>query len=475
MPLSKKDLVDIAKEFGVAKSAMGDDKAAIPNIQQQVDEKQAQANRMYILYNDAHVERVTPYETERRWLDGTTYTTITKAQMETFGANTGRADYFYPISWTKSNAQIQPNSNGNPTSISGNSEKGVLQETIDNNGLIDSVQFLLNGQSSSAPSRTLDLAYSPGATTLTFTTSHSFTNGRLLYVAGSGTSALVRITGTTSLTVNIAEIIPPASTIAIGGSAIESIPGFTNGERQTLTSATYQRILTQLTTKISSAASLYATALANQLAQLNINIDAPAQITAAKNSITTAQTAYNAWNALPATGVGGKWTDTPLANFTSSYTSRNSGIAARASQITTALGSVSQNSEGVYSGSGNYLQRMKCLNFLINTANGPLQQIFGLKAATGQFQQKVANGADKLATFSNLVRYAGMTKDPVGDSAEFEGVNQFAVSDSVLLCANDLPGVECTITNIVGNVITLNVTIPEAYNKAAKGSIIKKI
>ncbi len=475
MPLSKKDLVDIAKEFGVAKSAMGDDKAAIPNIQQQVDEKQAQADRMYILYNDAHVERVTPYETERRWLDGTTYTTITKAQIETFGANTGKADYFYPISWTKSNAQIQPNSNGNPTSISGNSEKGVLQETLDNNGLIASVQFLLNGQSSSAPSRTLDLAYSPGATTLTFTTSHSFTNGRLLYVAGSGTSALVRITGTTSLTVNITEIIPPASTIAIGGSAIESIPGFTNGERQTLISATYQRILTQLTTRISSAASLYATALANQLAQLNINIDAPAQVTAAKNSIATAQTAYNTWNALPATGVGGKWTDTPLADFTSSYTSRNSGIATRASQITTALGSVSQNSEGVYSGSGNYLQRMKCLNFLINTANGPLQQIFGLKAATGQFQQKVANGADKLATFSNLVRYAGMTKDPVGNSAEFEGANQFAPGDAVLLCANDLPGVECTVSSVSGTSIVLSIAIPPTYNKAAKGSIIKKV
>ena len=91
MPLSNKDLSDIAKEFATAKGEMGDDKNAIPNIQAQVDLKQQQADRMYILYNDSHVERVTPYETEHRWLDGTTYTTITQSQIETFRSDTGNA------------------------------------------------------------------------------------------------------------------------------------------------------------------------------------------------------------------------------------------------------------------------------------------------------------------------------------------------------------------------------------------------
>lgn len=475
MPLSNKDLVDIAKEFGVAKSAMGDDKAAIPNIQQQVDEKQAQADRMYVLYNDAHVERVTPYETERRWLDGTTYSTITKSQVETFGADTGRNTHYYPVSWTKSNAQIQPNSNGNPTSVSTNSEKSLLQDGLESNGLIALINFLRNGQSSGAPSRSLDVAYSPGATSLTFTTTHSFTVGQYLFVSGSGTSAMVRVTSAGSLTVNIVEVIPPAGTISIGGTAVQNIPGFSNSERQTLTSASYQRILTELTSRISTTAGLYNTALTNQLNQLKINIDAVAQVNAAKTSIEIAQTAYSTWNSLPATGVGGKWTDTPLTNFTTSYNTRSGGITARVSQITTALGVVTQNSEGIYSGNGLYLQRFKCLNFLINTANGPLQQIFGLKAATAQFQQKVANGADKLATFSNIVRYAGMTKDPVGNSAEFEGANQFAPGDAVLLCANDLPGVECTVSSVSGSSIVLSLVIPPTYNKAAKGSIIKKV
>ena len=173
--------------------------------------------------------------------------------------------------------------------------------------------------------------------------------------------------------------------------------------------------------------------------------------------------------------LGGKWTDTPLTNFTSSYTSRNNGLAARIGQITTALGNVTQDAEGNYSGVGHYLQRYKCMNFLINLANGPLQQINGLKAATSTFGQKVANGADKLATFSNLVRYAGMTKDPTGNSSEFENASQFAPGDTALLCGTDLPGVECTVSSVSGNVVVLNIAIPPAYNKAAKASLIKKV
>lgn len=474
MPLSNKDLSDIAKEFATSKSEMADDKTSIPSVQEQLDKKLEQANRIYILYNDAQLERVTPYETEHRWLDGTTYATITQSQIETFSTDTGKNTYFFPISWTKANAQLQPNGNGNTKTTSSNSESGQLNSSVEGGGIIAQIGLLRNGQSSGASAQSLSVAYSPGATTLTFSLSHGFTTGRYLYVSGSGTSALVKITGTTSLTVNIQEIIQPAGTIS-SGTAVENIPGFSNSERQTLTSASYQRILTQLTNNIDSAASLYNTALTNQLIQLNINIDQPSQITAAKNSITPAQTAYTTWSGLPSTGIGGRWTDTPLNNFATSYNSRNSGIASRVSQITTALGVVSQNPEGEYSGEGLYLQRYKCMNFLINTANGPLQQVNGLKNAKSSFEQKVVNTADKLATFSNLVRYAAFTKDPAGNSVEVDGASQFAMSDSVLLSGTDLPSIECTISSVSGKIIVLSITIPPAYNKAAKGGIIKKV
>ena len=145
------------------------------------------------------------------------------------------------------------------------------------------------------------------------------------------------------------------------------------------------------------------------------------------------------------------------------------------SQISANLGSVSQDGEGNSSGSGVYLQRFKCLGYLINTANGPIYQANGLGAAKGNFEDKVKSSADKLATFSNLVRYGGATKDPVGNSLDVDGVGQFAVSDAVFLTANDLAAISCTISAISGNTVTLSATIPKEYNKASKAGLIKQV
>lgn len=473
MPLSNLDLSDIAREFAVTKSDQANDKKAIPNIQAQVDAKTEQSERVYIPYNNAHLERVTPYEVERSWLDGVTYTTITTSQIETFGDD-GRATYFFPVSWTKSNPKIMANSNGNPTSNTLNNEFYVLNTTLENQGLITQIGLLRNGQTGSL-SETLNVAYSPGNTSITLTSSPSFTNGKVLYIAGSGTSAVVRITGIAGPVVSITEIIPPAGTIGVGGSVVENIPGFTNAERNTLISATYQRILTELTNRIKATAALYNTALGNQLAQLNINVDLPAQITVAKTSVNNAIAAYNTWFALANTGASGKFVDTSLNNFATSYNSRNAGISTRTGQIVAALGSVTQDADGVYSGSGVYLQRFKCLSYLINTSNGPLYQINGLKSAKTTFEERVKNAADKIATFSNIVRYGAGTKDPVGMTLEIDNVSQFAVSDSVLLTGNDLASVPCTITGIAGSVVTLSITIPKAYAKAVNVGIIKQV
>jgi len=473
MPLSNKDLSDIAKEFAVAKSDMGDDKKAIPNIQAEIVKKDDQIARIYIIYNNAHIERVTPYETERRWLDGTTYTTITQSQIETFGTD-GRVAYFFPTSWQKSNPQLMANGNGNPQTSNINSESYALNSSLENQGLISQIDLLRNGQAGYAFGDTLASSYIPGATSIDITGSSIFTIGKVLYISGSGTSAAVRITNITGNTIDIVEIIPPASTIS-SGSVVENIPGFTNSERNTLTSGSYQRILTQLTNRIKTTATNWDTALANQTAQLSINIDAPAQITAAKAAITPARSAYSTWFALTDTGVSGKFVDTSLNNLATAYNTRNSGLAARIAQITTALGSVSQASDGIYSGNGNYLQRFKCLSFLINTANGPIFQANGLKTAKTQFEDKVKSTTDKLATFSNLVRYAGAIKDPVGNSMELDDISQFVISDAVILTANDLASINCTITNISGKIVTLSATIPKEYTKATKVGIIKQV
>lgn len=475
MPLSNKDLSDIAKEYAVAKGDQGDAKEALPNIQAEILKKQDQASRVYIPYNNAHIERITPYETEHRWLDGTTYTTITQSQIETVDPTTGKASYFFPLNWEFNNAKLSTNANGNPKTTSINSESYVLNSNIENNGLIALTTLLRNGQSSAVLSDVLSTSYSPGDPTIEVNNS-GHTNGNLLYISGSGTSALVRITNVATTTLTITEIIAPANTInAISSSVVENIVGFTNAERNTLISSTYQRILTELTNRIITSAGVWNTALNNQLAQLNVNIDAEAQITAAKTNVNNAKTGYNTWLALSNTGVSGKFVDTSLNNLASAYNTKYSLLASRVSQITTALGSVSQDAKGNYSGVGLYLQRFKCLNFLINGSDGPLFAVEGLKKAKTTFEEKVSNVTDKLATFSNLVRYGAATADPTTNTIVIDNASSFSVADKVKLTGNDLPTIDATISSISGSSVVLNITIPKQYTKSTKAGIIKSI
>jgi hypothetical protein len=474
MPLSDKDVSDIAKEFAATYAETADTKLSIPNTQEQITKKQEQTDRLYVPYNNSNIERVVPYQVERRWLNGTTYVDITQSQIDDAALRT-TSNIFFPSSWTKSNAMLTANGNGNPTTISSGNESDALNASVANQGLISQIGLLINGQSSGVPNDTLTIPYAPGSSSIEVSIGAQ-TIGKLLYISGSGTSAVVLVTNVAGTTLQITEVIPPAGTISdIGSLVVESIPGFTNGERQSLTSAGYQRILTELTNRILVVAATWKTALDNQYGQLLINIDNPSQIATAKTNINTAVSAYNVWFALPNTGASGKFTDTSLANLASAYNTRNPQVSTRNSQIVTALGSVSQDGNGDYSGSGQYLQRFQCLNFLINSANGAQFQLNTFKSMKVNSEQKIATNANKLATLNNLVRCSMLIADSVGTNTIIvSGAAQFSISDEIMVVATDLPTLRATITAISGSNVTLNITVPKTYTKAAQANIVKR-
>jgi hypothetical protein len=471
MSLSNKDLSDIASEIAASKDQMATDKANIPKIDAQVQAKQASADKTAILYRDSNDERVDPYQTERSWLDGVTATPITQQQIDDAAARTS-SNIFFPITWSLSNAKLTPSGNGNPTTTNSANESSTLNNSIENNGLISMINLLRNGQAGSSGTF-LTNTYSPGDTAIALDSVNMSVNS-ILYISGSGTSAAVRITDLSLGT--IVEIIPPAHTITSGGSVASNIPGFSNAERTTLTSGSYQNILTQLTGKISISAGVWGTALNNQLTQLKINIDNPSQITTAKTNVQNAITAYSNWNALSNTGASGKYVNSSLDNLANAYNTRNSGFSSRISEITAALGSVSQDDKGNYSGNGQYLQRFKSLNFLINSANGPLYEKNAIANAKGTTEAKVANGVDKLATYANITRYMSFTSNSTGTSSiSVDNATQFSNGDNIVITGSDLPSISATIVSISGTTVTLDKNIPKEYTKTAKAGIIKAV
>jgi hypothetical protein len=457
MGFSLGDLTSIAKEVIAATTDMTNDKAAKASISDEIVKKDEQTNRLNILYRNAHDECVTPYEVEHRNISGVIHTTITPAQSDTFGTD-GRVTYFFPPTWTSSNPKLTANANGNPTTVEPFNELSQLTDPIDKIGLIATVNLLRNGQSSGASNRSLGNAYSPGQTSITLSSSSSFTVGRVLYIAGSGTSALVKITGISGTVISIFEIIEPNSTIAIGGSVVENIPGFTNSERQTLTSASYQRILNNLTSAISSTVTIWLDVLGNQRDQLKINAyiqgTAPADNLAALTDVKdTINNGVVPWLALPNTGVGARFTDAALTPLASHYNSRASLIPTRVNQIIAALGVITQSPKGELSGSGCYLQRFNCLGFKINTANGSAHQSNGLKTSMTTFEDKIKNNSSKLTTLSNVVKSTLLTKPPDNDNLEVKSTAGFNIGDLITIAGDNFADMNVTIVSIVGNVI----------------------
>ncbi len=431
------------------------------------------------LFYDKFNDTATQYETERRWLDGTTYTSIPYSQIEE-AAKRSAGNAHFSGAWDKFTPQITANINGNPQTNSGSNENIILNDTFPNKGLLALLSFLTTGQSSGVANHTLDLAYSPGASTIELV-SGTQTVGKYLFISGSGTSALVYVTNAVTTTITITEIIPPTGTIAIGGSVVENIPAFTNTELNHITSTLYQNILTNLTNFVITAVTNWKTAVTNQLTQLNLNTDPDhtSEITAAKSSANTALTAINTWQALPNTGTTGldsKFTSNNLANLATAYNARNTFRPTRVSQITGALGSASQDGEGNIGGTGLYSQRFKSISLMINSIDGPFYQYYAKLKLIDVNKQSVQNENGKQELFGTSVKSTALAANGTGsNTVSVRSSSGFSIGNTILVLATSQPDIQATITGISGNNITLSKPVPNSFTLLLKATIIKAI
>ena len=424
------------------------------------------------------------YQNERRWVDGTTYSTIVESDVQN-AAQRLPANKFFPTdgSWTNFQPKLHPSALGNPTSNSPDDELEIFTDTLADNGLTALLDFLLNGQTSGVADDTLATAYVPGTGTMEVT-SGGQTVGKLLLVEGGGFSGLFLVTAVMGMDLTVTEVIPPDGTLPMTTSnVLENIPAFTNTERNTLTSTLYQNVLTALSTKTIASVALWETAIDNQLTQLNANSDSRSpqatEITNAKNDITNAKSVIDTWQALPNTGTLGndsKFTTNNLTPLQTEVTARTSFSTTRNSQITTALGSVSQMGNGTYSGSGIYHERFKQIELRINLAGGPLTEYYEKGVADAALAQIVTTAQNTATTYNTELRTEALTADGNGtNTVAVASVTGYAVSDTVFLVSDTQSELTGTITAINGLNITLSFTVSNLYKKAERARLYKQL
>jgi len=256
----------------------------------------------------------------------------------------------------------------NPTGTEARYEDNILDNTIDEDGLKDTIdQFRLG--SSGTVSTSLTLAYTAGDSMIEVATNTGFVVGELIILEDAGDSALLLVTGPPTVAglnfdVPTSPIVEAASPVGVGG-GVDTFSGFTNGERTTLTSALYQDVIDALSTDIDTLVAEWETKVDDQIAALGTqNDDRATQLAenvTASSANSSAKTDIDAWQALASTGASGRFVDTNLAPGSTLYDligTRTSRIAGRVSEIVIAVGSVSSSGNDFSGTDGDtYLER----------------------------------------------------------------------------------------------------------------------
>lgn len=483
MPLSPSDRIQISGEqvdLPLKIQAANDTVAQLAGVKAELT---AQDNSLKIFF-DKYNDIANAYQTERRWVDGTTYTTVVNADLIS-GAKREPGNKFFPTdgSWTKFQPRKHASTEGTPTTSSPNYELEVFTKGIELGGLTELLDFLLNGQTSGVADDLLAAAYVPGAGTMMVTTGGQ-TNGNLIILEGGGFSGLFLITNVAGTTLTVTEVVAPDGTLPMTTTTvIENITAFTNTERNTLISTLYQNVLTGITTSIISSVLLWETAINNQLTQLNLNTDSrspqAAEIAAAIADINNAKSIIDTWQAFPNTGTmlnDSKFVNVNITPLQAEVSARTTFSSTRNTQITTALGSITQNPDGTYTGTGIYYLRFVQIDTRINLAGGPLTEFYEKDISTDALNQIVTNANNRASTFNAELRTEPLTDNADGTTTvKVASVTGFANGNTVFVMADTLTELTGTIVSISAPNIVLSFIVPNTYTKDKRVRIYKQL
>ena len=325
----------------------------------------------------------------------------------------------------------------NPTGTDSLYENNILSNPSGYSGLVELLNFLLNGTSGSGSTGTTSTNIPAGPLTnyLVIMSSTSFSSNEVIYITDGVNSGIYKIVSFTGSSITIDSIVPTLIGISASATATDTASGFTNTERESLTTGSgYQEILNNLASDISTLITNWSSKLSTEIANLTNQNDTrtlqSSQNSTALSNANAAQSVISTWQSLPNTGIGGKYSDSGLAPIQSEIATRQSFLPTRISQILTALGSVSQIGNSYFGTAGNtYYERYLWLNIRINRIDGSATRYFlsnnGIaqlnnlindnNTVNGQYNQYFVTQAITMNNGTNIIQVKFLTGFSQGD------------------------------------------------------------
>ena len=440
------------------------------------------------VYTDYYSNIITRYHTELAVLSGTQRTNPNDALIDP-AAQLAPGNIYLPRGepvWKPFQPKLNDINNGNPTSVyGGTTEPAQIALTT------TSINLLKSGFTDGAATTTTTAAFVGNSVSVTSNVGFSIGN-RVIFISGSNFlyGTITNVTSGTNpspppATLNgltIAVIASSAGTggIASGASVRNFHPGFSFAQRETGSGLSSGELayMNGLKTDIDTKVAAWETMLNTQLSTLNANDAAApdaAEITAAKGDINNAKTIIDTWQAYPSTGSGTSRFGTNLPALETELSARNTYSGTRATQIISRLGSVSQSSDGKFTGSGQYLNYFNNLNMRISMIQGTLRNYYQMNMGLEVFDQRIKVLEDQLAQGSSTFTIAALTSDGNnGNTVAVKTTTGLSLGDTVKVMSNTVRSLTGTVLAINELLITVSFDVPDTYKVGDKARLVKQ-
>ena len=434
------------------------------------------------VYTSNFISILSSYHTELKYISGTERTTYDSAQIDIAGRLAPNNIHFPSpfLVWVYLEPKVHASNLGNPTSTWVNTENSAIQ------GAQINLDLLKNGWNypPAAAMTSSNTGFYSGDLISVISNAGFAVNDKVLLTDGSDYlyGWVTQVIGFTVLRISITVASNGYTGIGSGATVQNYFQGFSFSELESGVGANpaLSAFMVGLKSFVDNAVANWETYILAVQAAITANSAVGALYTQNQAALALVNghiNDINTWQGYPSIGIGTSRFGTNLPAFESSMSARQTEFSPRSSQISTALGSISQpgTSNGTYTGSGQYYELFKNLDQRLNKISGSLRAYYDSELGITAINQQIAVLNAQYARDSVTFNMKKFTADGSGtNTISVDSVSGLAISDTVKIISSTQPILTATISGISGLNVTLSVTVSSAYKVAESARLVKQ-
>lgn len=427
------------------------------DIEKQNNQKKDETN---IVFQDNFYNIIHQYHFELSNLNGFLRSDYDKSLMIP-SARQDSGNVHFPEGWPNMQPKLISSINGLPISVNPDNELSGITRMLDLIGI-----FTVGFSDGSATSTT---TASITGNIISVSSAVGFSIGNRVFAADGSTSIYGKIINISGDDLIISTIFKTSSNVPFGADVKNFFGGYPNAQRESLSPSSYGGFFNGIRESLDNDSKLWIKSLSNQLDSIKANDSNDSELLQASLNIGRSISAVRSWQNGPSSGSGvGRYGDIKLGLIQSEINTRKVESINRVAQIGIRLGSVTQQSNGAYGGSGHYLNLFKWIDMRLNFVAGSLTAFYSYDFTFNLLNNNILSMQRKKEEFNNKFVIQLFAQDSqVSNTIKLNSVGGFVAGRAAKIVADDQSVISATIQGIslIDKSITFDKIIPSTFKK----------